>query len=233
MQNLPVPADAGPSSRTSVLVAQLRQAIEHGMLAPGQRLIEADLTREYSVSRGPLREAFVRLAADGLVEVVPNRGAIVRRITRRDLANTMVIREAIEGLAAALAARNIGLGDNHVRLERFRRGARLGKHKPVEDFLLENKTIHAMLVAFADNPQLSDLIDRMRLQAFPRRTAITLNDPEYRLASSIEHLAIVRAVLVGDEGGARGAMQMHLTNARERLLAAMVDDGPAEVARLA
>lgn len=231
MQEAPVTKESGPASRTAVLVGQLRLAIEHGQLAPGQRLIEADLTREYGVSRGPLREAFASLASEGLLDVVPNRGAIVRRITRRDLSDTMVIREAIEGLAAALAARNIGVGDNHTQLARFVRGARLGKQKPAEDFLRENQTLHGMLVAFADNPQLSDLIDRMRLQAFPRRTAMSLNDPDYRLSSSHEHLVIVQAVLAGDENAARNAMQEHVIKARERLLDAMADDRPAVAAR--
>ncbi len=224
MQELPVTKEPGPASRTAMLVGQLRLAIEHGQLAPGQWLIEADMTREYGVSRGPLREAFASLASEGLLDVVPNRGAIVRRITRRDLSDTMVIREAIEGLAAALAARNIGVSDNHTQLARFARSARLGKQKPAEDFLRENQTLHGMLVTFADNPQRSDLIDRMRLQAFPRRTAMSLNDPDYRLSSSREHLVIVQAVLAGDENAARNAMQEHVTKARERLLDAMADD---------
>lgn len=231
MQESPASKDPGPASRTAILVGQLREAIEHGQLAPGQRLIEADLTREFGVSRGPLREAFASLASEGLLDVVPNRGAIVRRITRRDLSDTMVIREAIEGLAAALAARHIGVGDNQVQLARFVRGARLGKQKPAEDFLLENQTLHAMLVAFADNPQLSDLIGRMRLQAFPRRTAMSLNDSDYRLSSSLEHLAIVQAVLAGDENAARKAMQKHVSKARERLLNAMPEDRLAQAAR--
>lgn len=209
------------STRTALIVAQLRDSIEHGRLVPGQRLIEADLTQEYGVSRGPLREAFARLSAEGLVEVVPNRGAVVRRLGRRELADTMAIREALEGLAASLAARNIAVGDNKNRLAHFMRESCLGKQKPTEDFLRENEVLHGMLVEFADNLQLSDLIERLRLQAFPRRASVGLEDAQYRLSSSVEHLRVADAVLRGDEAAAYQAMRMHLENAKGRLLQAM------------
>lgn len=221
--------EAESSSRTALLVAQLRHSIEQGLLLPGQRLVEADLRKEYGVSRGPVREAFARLSAEGLVDLIPNKGAVVRRMGRRDLANIMAIREALEGLAAGLAARNIDIGDHRSRLEAFSREGRLGEQKSAEDFLVENETVHTMLVSFADNPQLSDLIDRMRLQAFPRRMSSSLNNEEYRLASSREHRSIVHAVLSGDEFSARQAMQKHLANASERLLKAMVEDAPIPI----
>lgn len=210
-----------PSTRAALIVAQLRDSIEHGRFSPGQRLIESDLTKEYGVSRGPLREAFARLSAEGLVQVVPNRGAIVRRLGKRELADTMAIREALEGLAAALAAKNIAAGENKARLSRFMRGSRLGKQKPAEDFLRENEALHGMLVEFADNPQLSDLIERLRLQAFPRRASVGLEDAHYRLCSSLEHLQVAEAVMRGDEAAANQAMRTHLENAKGRLLQAM------------
>lgn len=67
------------------VLEHLRQGIVRGRYAPGQRLIEADLTDELGVSRGPLREAMRRLSADDLLEIVPNRGAIVRRLSLREM----------------------------------------------------------------------------------------------------------------------------------------------------
>ena len=210
--------------RSAFLVAQLRAAIEQGALVPGQRLIEADLTQEYSVSRGPVREALARLSAEGLVDLIPNRGAVVRRPTRQELEDTMVIREALEGLSAALAARNIQQADNRTRFARFVRGARLGKLKAAEEFHLENDRLHGYLNEFAANPQLSELIERTRVRSFPKRFGSGLGDPEYRLASSGEHLQIAEAVLAGDETAARRTMGRHLSNARLRLLRALPED---------
>ncbi len=196
----------------------IRNAIQDGQFAPGQRLVESDLTEEFGVSRGPLREALRLLAKEGFVDIVPNRGAVVRRLTLDEIANTMVVREALEGLAAALAAKRIGVEGHRAKLERLIAQHSLGELKPLEEFLKENKALHQVLVEFADNPRLSELIDQMHLNSFPRRVARGAGDEAYRLASTKEHLAIARAVLKGDEDKARLAMQKHLHNAQQRIL---------------
>ncbi len=93
-------------------VRRLRDAIFAGHLVPGQRLVAGDLTAEVGVSRGTILQAFQRLSADGLLEIVPNRGAIVRRLSRDQVRDLFQIRENLEGLAAQLAAENIGQGNN-------------------------------------------------------------------------------------------------------------------------
>jgi DNA-binding FadR family transcriptional regulator len=79
------PSDVPQGTRRPSAVEQVVNSLFSGLMsnrfAPGQRLIEVDLTAEYGVSRGTLREAFRRLAADGLIEIVPHRGAIVRRLS--------------------------------------------------------------------------------------------------------------------------------------------------------
>src|SRR3546814_7375523 len=92
------------------VAAILKEQILDGSLAPGQRLISRDLIEELGISRGPLREAFRRLAADRLIELIPNRGAVVRRLSRAEIINLFQIREALEGQAARLAAERIDQG---------------------------------------------------------------------------------------------------------------------------
>src|SRR5689334_7203755 len=97
-------------SRSSVVSAMfdvLRNGIMRGEFAPNQRLVEADLIRKFGVSRGPVREALSRLAADGLVIMEPHRSAVVRPLTRESLASAFQLRELIEGLAARLAAEGV------------------------------------------------------------------------------------------------------------------------------
>src|SRR5690606_25288908 len=95
-------------------------AIEHipggsleGRFAPGQRSVTSELMDDVGISRGSLREAFSRLAAEGLLDLVPNRGALVRRLTRSELISLFRIREVLEGLAARQAAEVIHEGNNH------------------------------------------------------------------------------------------------------------------------
>src|SRR5262245_49693649 len=86
----------------------IRLKILEGLLSPGQRLIEPDLMSELGVGRSTIREAFLRLDAEGYVELRHQRGAIVRRMTRRDMAELFEVREQLEGLAASLSAARSG-----------------------------------------------------------------------------------------------------------------------------
>ena len=98
--------DQGRISRTSLhdtIVGRLRDMIIEGYLAPGTRLHEGQLGEQLGVSRTPLREAIKYLASEGLVELVPSRGAVVRRFDRKDIRDMMVVIRTLEELAGRLA----------------------------------------------------------------------------------------------------------------------------------
>ena len=96
----PVPPAHGAT--VAFIVEQLREDILAGRLPPGSRLVECDLTSRFGVSRGPVREALRRLTADGLIEHWPHRGAVVRRLTEREIRELFAIRIEMEALAARL-----------------------------------------------------------------------------------------------------------------------------------
>src|SRR5271163_1085293 len=87
-----------------------------GIFVPGQRVSEADLTQELRVSRGPVREALKRLAAEGVLTVTRNRGAYVRALSRVEVRDSLVVLEALVGVMADLAARRISENDNTARM---------------------------------------------------------------------------------------------------------------------
>ena len=91
-------------AKVSFIVERLREDILAGSMPPGSRLVECDLTARFAVSRGPVREALRRLAAEGLIDHWPNRGALVRRLSARDIIEFFQIRVEVESLAARLAA---------------------------------------------------------------------------------------------------------------------------------
>src|SRR5690606_4359359 len=80
----------------------LREAITSGRFAPGQRLIEKDLCELLGVSRPSVREALRELESEGLIEIIPNRGPLVKRLTAADAASVYQVRAALEALAARL-----------------------------------------------------------------------------------------------------------------------------------
>src|SRR5215510_14162761 len=89
---------------SDMIYAVLHEAILSGALSPGQRLAEESFAALFSVSRTPVREAFVRLETTGMAHRVPRRGLIVGRITPQEIVDVYVVRETIDGLAAFLAA---------------------------------------------------------------------------------------------------------------------------------
>lgn len=195
------------------ILDRLRSGVVAGRYAPGQRLIEGDLTRDLGVSRGPLREAFRRLSAEGLLEIVPNRGALVRRLTLVEMKELFQIRVELEGLAARLAA--VTMADPDVRA-RFESGIRpiWSDAPPLTGpaYLDENQSFHDAVVAASGNRQLLRLARELRLPVLMYQLAQTLS-PETLQQSRAEHRVIARAVLAGDSSGAEAAIRAHLTRA--------------------
>ena len=104
--------ERGKMTSPDRVVDAITRNLRAGVFVPGQRLIEADLTKELRVSRGPVREALKRLAAEGVLTVTRNRGAYVRALSRVEVRDSLVVLEALVGVMADLAARRISENDN-------------------------------------------------------------------------------------------------------------------------
>jgi len=197
------------------LFTQLKKSIENGALAPGQRLIEADLIKDYGVSRGPLREAFRRLSAEGIIDFVPNKGAVVKKFSRKEIIDIFVIRQAIEGLATRLATERLALA---ARKEERRLLEQIQNHEFGDaSFAQENSAFHNTILTLCDNPQLQNLIKQMRLPFLRYQIRGSL-DRHYIDNSRTEHARIAAAMLANDAKLAERLMQKHLGKAAERLM---------------
>lgn len=202
----------GRGTTVERLVENLREGILYGRYAAGQRLIEADLTRAFGVSRGPLREAFRRLSAEGLISV-PNRGAVVRRLTRKETRELFQIRTALEMLAAQLAAANIS--SPGVR-EKFEAAiAPIWNDSPRNmplAYLDENKLFHQAVVDASGNDQLASVGRQLQLPLimFQLSGALTV---DILAQSNAEHRAVAKAILAGDGAAAAEHMRRHLDRA--------------------
>lgn len=201
------------------IAATLKEQILEGTLVPGQRLISRDLIEELGISRGPLREAFRRLAADRLVQLIPNRGAIVRRLSRDEIINLFQIREALEGQAARLAAARIDEGKNR---EFFQAIVDMGAvHKQKQDihpFIVHNREFHQAIVKLSGNPELGELIDRYQLAVFMSLMRQVVGADQLIVDSISQHEVIAAAILQGDSDAAYTAMQKHLWSSAHTML---------------
>lgn len=197
------------------LVLGLRDGILNSRYAPGQRLIEADLTRDFGVSRGPLREAFRRLSAEGLLEIVPNRGALVRKLSYKETIELFQIRTALEALAVRLAAEAIDRGGNRARFT-----AQIG---PIWDeatrssgaaYHQENWRFHQAILNVCGNGQLAALSRQLQLPLIMLQLSGAMTPDMYE-DSVTEHRRIASAILDGDPDAAERAIRDHLSRANE------------------
>ncbi|MGB3290718.1 MAG: GntR family transcriptional regulator [Burkholderiaceae bacterium] len=201
------------------VAAILKEQILEGSLVPGQRLISRDLIEELGISRGPLREAFRRLAADRLIELIPNRGAVVRRLSRTEIIHLFQIREALEGQAARLAAERIDMEGHRAYFNAIvKRGRPQKNQSAMQPFIEYNREFHQAIVKMSGNPELAELIDRYQLAVFMTllRQAVA---PEQIISNSIDqHEEIAAAILAGDPDQAYEAMRRHLWHSASGML---------------
>jgi DNA-binding GntR family transcriptional regulator len=196
----------------------LRDEILAERLQPGTELQEVALSERLGVSRGPLREAMGRLAAEGLVTVRPRRGAVVRSLSKEEFLELYQVREALEMMAVRLAVPKLG-ADDFAHLEGLI--AAMGKHAErdeVAEFFDANVAFHGHLFDVAGNAKLLDLYAQLLGQMGRyRMRSLTLRGNLQR--SVAEHGAIVRAAKRGDADRAAHLMSEHIRVPQRRLQA--------------
>lgn len=197
------------------VVAEIREGILSGRYAPGQRLIARDLIDDIGCSRGPVREALRRLAAEGLVQLVPNRGAIVRHLTRKQVDDLFAVRKNLEGLAARLAAQCIDEGENRALFARVWEEVRpKGQQLPWSTFIGQNRLYHHTIVLIGGNETLTSLIETLQLPVVMLQIGRAMQ-PEHAAVSHLDHVSVAQAILAGDPDAAEEAMRRHLQRSHD------------------
>lgn len=214
------PIEPGPRSAMlhETVAERLREAIIEGVLAPGTHLNERVLCSQWSVSRTPLREALRTLAGEGIVALLPNRGAMVAALSREAVAQAFEVLGALEGFAgerAALRATPAERGE--LRALHFEmRAAHARGDLPV--YYRLNRTIHQRLVGCAGNPVLEDACARInaRLHALRFRSNRVRDKWDAAIA---EHEAMIAALEARDGKRLGALLRDHVTNTCTAVLA--------------
>jgi DNA-binding GntR family transcriptional regulator len=196
----------------------LRTEIFEGRLEPGAELIEVALAEQLGVSRGPLREAIGRLAAEGLVTVSPRRGAVVRSLSKEEFLELYQVREALERMAVQLAVPRL----TEARVKEL---AALNEmmnasaaREDIQGFFEANVAFHARLLEASGNTKLQELYRQLLGQLGRYRLrSLTLRGNLQRSVS--EHAAILRAAKRGDADRAAQLMAEHIRVPQRRAMA--------------
>jgi len=210
----------------------LRELIVRGELAGGTRLGEVELAERLQVSRTPVREALSRLTAEGLIEVIPNRGARVATWTVTELEGVFDLRTVLEPTLAASAIRHASAGDieelDHLARRMLAVGSP-GPHQDLDALVPLNSAFHDRLTALARQPMLADALAAAVRMPIVRRNFQAYDDQSLR-RSLAHHLEIVAAAQAGDPDWARAVMTAHLRNARVVMIrAATAPDQPKAI----
>ncbi|GAA2240906.1 GntR family transcriptional regulator [Herbiconiux moechotypicola] len=197
-----------PPSLTALVADALRNRIVSGDLAPGSRLIEEQLCADFGVSRPPVREALRLLSADGLVELVARRGAVVARFGLADVREIVTLRESLERTALELSvpgASEEALNALTAALEVMERHAEEGLEA---EAVADSARFHEALVGLAGHSRLSNAYRAISLQV---QVLMTLNrvarrESESLVARAARHRLLVEHIVRGDREAAIDAL---------------------------
>ncbi|MCM1102452.1 MAG: GntR family transcriptional regulator [Clostridium sp.] len=200
-----------------VVFNTLRQAILTGELKPGERLMEIHLANMLGVSRTPIREAIRKLELEGLVTMIPRRGAEVAQITEKSMSDVLEVRRAMDALCAELACERI-TGEELVRLKeactRFERAIATADVKKIAQADVD---LHDIILQATGNGRLIQLVNNLSEQMYRYRFEYIKDFSQHeRLVE--EHKIIYESLVSKDKERASEAAKMHIDNQRKAII---------------
>jgi len=206
----------------------LRQRIVGGQLAPGARITEEGVAEEFSVSRGPVRDAITQLSFEKLVEVHKPRGIYVVGLSDEDVEQLYSLRGALEQLALRRALRvtdEARWRASRDAVTAMLRAADAGDHT---EFAAEDLAFHSQIYALADHPRL-EAAWQLYLPTFAALLDVTINHDDDLHESAADHDRLYAVMRAGDEARASAVLAEHLDGARERMVLELAARRPEAV----
>ena len=200
-----------------VVFNTLRQAILRGELKPGERLMEIQLANKLGVSRTPIREAIRKLELEGLVLMIPRKGAEVAEITEKSLRDVLEVRRALEELAVQLACEKITKEEIR-ELERVAKEfQQVVKSSDITEIAEVDVRFHDIIYTATDNQKLIQLLNNLREQMYRYRVEYLKRDGVFPQLIA-EHEAIIRHIENNEKEKATEVMCRHIDNQVEAVI---------------
>lgn len=200
-----------------VVFNTLRQAILTGELKPGERLMEIHLANKLGVSRTPIREAIRKLELEGLVTMIPRRGAEVAQITEKSMNDVLEVRQAMDALCVELACDRITeeeLGELKKACETFEQAVRT---KDVKKIAQADVALHDIIVQATGNQRLIQLVNNLSEQMYRYRFEYIKDISQHeRLVE--EHRVIYESIVKKDKETASEAARVHIDNQKKAII---------------
>lgn len=200
-----------------VVFHTLRQSILTGELKPGERLMEIHLADKLGVSRTPIREAIRKLELEGLVTMIPRRGAEVAQITEKNLKDVLEVRRALDALAVELACDRIReeqLEKLKAACDHFEEETRKGNANQVAQ---ADVALHDIILEAGGNDKLIQMISNLSQQMYRYRLEYVKDESHYAQLI-LEHRRIYEAIRLRDKEGGAKAMKEHIDNQEKAVI---------------
>jgi DNA-binding GntR family transcriptional regulator len=199
------------------VAARLRTMLVEGLIQPGAKLNERELCERLGVSRTPLREAIKLLAAEGLVDLLPNRGAVAVKLTEADVLNTFEVLAMLEGMSGALAAERITDAElTEIRALHYEMMACFAR-RDLSGYYRINARIHSAINNAAANPVLSGTYRSINARVQSLRFRTNQNEAKWQQAVQ-EHERMVEALAARDAEAMRTVLIQHLLRKRDAII---------------
>ncbi|CAN5346114.1 GntR family transcriptional regulator [soil metagenome] len=188
----------------------LREAILNGDLAPGARLSVPEIARQLNVSRTPAREALMRLQHEGLVSVTPRHGAVVLSEQTGDLDEIFQYREALEGMAARLAARQMSEDQRSTLRAEFDAHAEAVRAGDLSQHVAHDRKFHRLIAVGSGNERIATELDRLlsQLTLLTRKMSSAPGAMDDRIIAA--HRKIIESIEARDGAAAEDAARFHV-----------------------
>lgn len=200
-----------------VVFENLREAIVEGKLKPGQRLMEVQLAEQLGVSRTPVREAIRKLELEGLVVMLPRKGAYVANMSLKDIIDVLEIRASLEGLAASLAAERINESDLQKMYKIAEEFKQSTMDADVEALLRKDVEFHECIFKATNNKKLHQVINSLWEQVYRFRVTY-MSDYDSSINIVEEHNLIIDAIKKGDSELAKKYATEHIEKAEQFMI---------------
>ena len=194
-----------------VVFNTLRQAILRGELSPGERLLEIHLANKLGVSRTPIREAIRKLELEGLVIMIPRKGAVVAEITEKSLRDVLEVRRALEALAVRLACEKIQAEEIEELKEAAKEFEKALKTGDVTVYAEADVRFHDIIYRTTDNQRFIQLLYNLREQMYRYRVEYLKREDSHPVLLS-EHQYIIEMIEKRDAEKAEKAVCQHIDN---------------------
>lgn len=200
-----------------IVFETLRTAILEGNLKPGQRVMEVQLAEKLGVSRTPVREAIRKLELEGLLVMIPRKGAYVADVSIKDVLNVLEVRASLEGLAASLAAERITEEEVETLKEKAEEFEQMNRENDREGMIQKDTEFHSILLSASRNNKLLSIVEGLSDQVQRFRVVYFT---EYADAKNImeEHRQILKAISERDGEAAEKLAEEHIENIGTYLL---------------